>query len=94
VAWVVLCCDIVIANQFAKLGLSEIKLGSWRWRHATQCRCSAATAPIFADDRRYMPASNSSCRPDNEIVDTDRLMRAAGADDRRRAHCCDRGAER
>ena len=23
----VLCCDIVIANQFAKLGLPEIKLG-------------------------------------------------------------------
>jgi len=74
----VLCCDIVIANQFAKLGLPEIKLGLIPGGGGTQrsgARLGRNRANFLLMTGAIVPASEFvSAGLVNEIVDVDRLM--------------------
>jgi enoyl-CoA hydratase/carnithine racemase len=74
----VLCCDIVIANQFAKLGLPEIKLGLVPGGGGTQrsvAKLGRNRANLLLMTGAIVPASEFvSAGLVNEIVDVDRLM--------------------
>ncbi|TPN23593.1 enoyl-CoA hydratase/isomerase family protein [Mesorhizobium sp. B2-3-3] len=74
----VLCCDIVIANQFAKLGLPEIKLGLIPGGGGTQravAKLGRNRANLLLMTGAIMPASEFvHAGLVNEIVDVDRLM--------------------
>jgi enoyl-CoA hydratase/carnithine racemase len=74
----VLCCDIVIANQFAKLGLPEIKLGLIPGGGGTQrsvVRLGRSRANFLLMTGAIVPASEFiAASLVNEIVDVDRLM--------------------
>ena len=96
----VLCCDIVIANQFAKLGLPEIKLGLIPGGGGTQrsvAKLGRNRANFLLMTGAIVPASEFiDAGLVNEIVDVDRLMpraRELAADDRRRARRRDRRPE-
>lgn len=74
----VLCCDLVIANQFAKLGLPEIKLGLVPGGGGTQ-RCVAKLgrnrANMLVMTGAIVPASEFvAAGLINEVVDVDRLL--------------------
>jgi enoyl-CoA hydratase/carnithine racemase len=73
-----LCCDIVIANQFAKLGLPEIKLGLIPGGGGTQrsvVRLGRSRANFLLMTGAIVPASEFiAAGLVNEIVDVDRLM--------------------
>ena len=74
----VLCCDIVIANQFAKLGLPEIKLGLIPGGGGTQrsvARLGRNRANLLLMTGAIVPASEFvGAGLVNEIVDVDALM--------------------
>ncbi|PTE11267.1 enoyl-CoA hydratase/isomerase family protein [Mesorhizobium helmanticense] len=74
----VLCCDIVIANQFAKLGLPEIKLGLVPGGGGTQrsvARLGRNRANFLLMTGAIVPASEFiAAGLVNEVVDVDRLM--------------------
>lgn len=74
----VLCCDIVIANQFAKLGLPEIKLGLIPGGGGTQrsvAKLGRNRANFLLMTGAIVPASEFvNAGLVNEIVDVDRLM--------------------
>ena len=74
----VLCCDIVIANPFAKLGLPEIKLGLIPGGGGTQrsvAKLGRNRANLLLMTGAIAPASEFvSAGLVNEIVDVDRLM--------------------
>ncbi|MER8864886.1 enoyl-CoA hydratase/isomerase family protein [Mesorhizobium sp. M0751] len=74
----VLCCDIVIANQFAKLGLPEIKLGLVPGGGGTQRsvqKLGRNRANLLLMTGAIMPASEFvGAGLVNEIVDAERLM--------------------
>ncbi|TPM21558.1 enoyl-CoA hydratase/isomerase family protein [Mesorhizobium sp. B2-3-5] len=74
----VLCCDIVIANQFAKLGLPEIKLGLIPGGGGTQrtvAKLGRNRANLLLMTGAIVPASEFvHAGLVNEIVDVDRLM--------------------
>jgi enoyl-CoA hydratase/carnithine racemase len=74
----VLCCDIVIANQFAKLGLPEIKLGLIPGGGGTQrsvARLGRNRANLLLMTGAIVPASEFvSAGLVSEIVDVERLM--------------------
>ncbi|WP_421914243.1 enoyl-CoA hydratase/isomerase family protein [Mesorhizobium sp.] len=74
----VLCCDIVIANQFAKLGLPEIKLGLIPGGGGTQrsvAKLGRNRANLLLMTGAIVPASEFvAAGLVNEIVDVDRLM--------------------
>ena len=74
----VLCCDIVIANQFAKLGLPEIKLGLIPGGGGTQrsvTKLGRNRANFLLMTGAIVPASEFiAAGLVNEIVDVDRLM--------------------
>ncbi|TPI44307.1 enoyl-CoA hydratase/isomerase family protein [Mesorhizobium sp. B3-1-6] len=74
----VLCCDIVIANQFAKLGLPEIKLGLIPGGGGTQrsvAKLGRNRANLLLMTGAIVPASEFvSAGLVNEIVDVERLM--------------------
>jgi len=74
----VLCCDIVIANQFAKLGLPEIKLGLIPGGGGTQrtvAKLGRNRANLLLMTGAIMPASEFvSAGLVNEIVDVEKLM--------------------
>ena len=96
----VLCCDIVIANQFAKLGLPEIKLGLIPGGGGTQrsvAKLGRNRANFLLMTGAIVPASEFvDAGLVNEVVDVDRLMPRAlelAADDRRRARRRDRRPE-
>ncbi|ESW85130.1 enoyl-CoA hydratase/isomerase family protein [Mesorhizobium sp. C280B] len=75
----VLCCDIVIANQFAKLGLPEIKLGLVPGGGGTQRsvqKLGRNRANFLLMTGAIVPASEFvGAGLVNEIVDAERLMR-------------------
>ncbi|TPM40592.1 enoyl-CoA hydratase/isomerase family protein [Mesorhizobium sp. B2-3-4] len=74
----VLCCDIVIANQFAKLGLPEIKLGLIPGGGGTQ----RSVAKLGRNRANFLLMTGAIVSASefvhaglvNEIVDVDRLM--------------------
>jgi enoyl-CoA hydratase/carnithine racemase len=74
----VLCCDIVIANQYAKLGLPEIKLGLIPGGGGTQrsvAKLGRNRANFLLMTGAIVPASEFvAAGLVNEIVDVDRLM--------------------
>ncbi len=74
----VLCCDIVIANPFAKLGLPEIKLGLIPGGGGTQrsvAKLGRNRANLLLMTGAIAPASEFvGAGLVNEIVDVDRLM--------------------
>jgi len=74
----VLCCDIVIANQFAKLGLPEIKLGLIPGGGGTQrsvAKLGRNRANLLLMTGAIVPASEFvNAGLVNEIVDVERLM--------------------
>ena len=74
----VLCCDIVIANQFAKLGLPEIKLGLIPGGGGTQrsvAKLGRNRANFLLMTGAIVPASEFiDAGLVNEVVDADRLM--------------------
>ncbi|MER9238791.1 enoyl-CoA hydratase/isomerase family protein [Mesorhizobium sp. M0633] len=74
----VLCCDIVIANQFAKLGLPEIKLGLVPGGGGTQRsvqKLGRNRANFLLMTGAIVPASEFvGAGLVNEIVDAERLM--------------------
>ena len=74
----VLCCDIVIANQYAKLGLPEIKLGLIPGGGGTQrsvAKLGRNRANLLLMTGAIVPASELvSAGLVNEIVDAERLM--------------------
>ncbi len=74
----VLCCDIVIANQFAKLGLPEIKLGLIPGGGGTQrsvAKLGRNRANLLLMTGAIVPASEFvAAGLVNEIVDVERLM--------------------
>ncbi|MER8416327.1 enoyl-CoA hydratase/isomerase family protein [Mesorhizobium sp. M0166] len=74
----VLCCDIVIANQFAKLGLPEIKLGLVPGGGGTQRsvqKLGGNRANFLLMTGAIVPASEFvGAGLVNEIVDAERLM--------------------
>ncbi|ESY64620.1 MAG: enoyl-CoA hydratase/isomerase family protein [Mesorhizobium sp.] len=74
----VLCCDIVIANQFAKLGLPEIKLGLIPGGGGTQrsvARLGRNRANLLLMTGAIVPASEFvAAGLVNEIVDVERLL--------------------
>ncbi|GLQ77588.1 enoyl-CoA hydratase [Mesorhizobium huakuii] len=74
----VLCCDIVIANQFAKLGLPEIKLGLIPGGGGTQrsvAKLGRNRANLLLMTGAIVPASEFvAAGLVNEIVDVDRLL--------------------
>ncbi|KUM28752.1 enoyl-CoA hydratase [Mesorhizobium loti] len=74
----VLCCDIVIANQFAKLGLPEIKLGLVPGGGGTQrsvAKLGHNRANLLLMTGAIVPASEFvGAGLVNEIVDIDALM--------------------
>jgi enoyl-CoA hydratase/carnithine racemase len=74
----VLCCDIVIANQFAKLGLPEIKLGLIPGGGGTQrsvAKLGRNRANFLLMTGAIVPASEFiDAGLVNEVVDVDRLM--------------------
>ena len=74
----VLCCDIVIANQFAKLGLPEIKLGLIPGGGGTQrsvAKLGRNRANFLLMTGAIVPASEFvGAGLVNEIVDAERLM--------------------
>ncbi|WP_036257593.1 enoyl-CoA hydratase/isomerase family protein [Mesorhizobium sp. WSM3224] len=74
----VLCCDIVIANQFAKLGLPEIKLGLIPGGGGTQrsvAKLGRNRANLLLMTGAIVPASEFVVAGlVNEIVDVERLM--------------------
>lgn len=77
----VLCCDIVIANQFAKLGLPEIKLGLVPGGGGTQ-RCVAKLgrnrANMLLMTGAIVPASEFvDAGLVNEVVDAEKLISRA-----------------
>ncbi|TGS08889.1 enoyl-CoA hydratase/isomerase family protein, partial [Mesorhizobium sp. M1C.F.Ca.ET.187.01.1.1] len=75
---VVLCCDFVIANQFAKLGLPEIKLGLIPGGGGTQrsvAKLGRNRANFLLMTGAIVPASEFvTAGLVNEIVDVDSLM--------------------
>ena len=77
----VLCCDIVIANQYAKLGLPEIKLGLIPGGGGTQrsvAKLGRNRANFLLMTGAIVPASEFvNAGLVNEIVDADRLMQRA-----------------
>ena len=74
----VLCCDIVIANQFAKLGLPEIKLGLIPGGGGTQrsvARLGRNRANLLLMTGAIVPASEFvGAGLVNEIVEVEKLM--------------------
>ncbi|MER8427180.1 enoyl-CoA hydratase/isomerase family protein [Mesorhizobium sp. M1403] len=74
----VLCCDLVIANQFAKLGLPEIKLGLVPGGGGTQRsvqKLGRNRANFLLMTGAIVPASEFvGAGLVNEIVDAERLM--------------------
>ncbi|MER8533462.1 enoyl-CoA hydratase/isomerase family protein [Mesorhizobium sp. M1005] len=74
----VLCCDIVIANQFAKLGLPEIKLGLVPGGGGTQRsvqKLGRNRANFLLMTGAIVPASEFvGAGLVNEVVDAERLM--------------------
>ncbi|TPI09469.1 enoyl-CoA hydratase/isomerase family protein [Mesorhizobium sp. B4-1-3] len=74
----VLCCDIVIANQFAKLGLPEIKLGLNPGGGGTQrsvAKLGRNRANLLLMTGAIVPASEFvGAGLVNEIVDVEKLM--------------------
>jgi enoyl-CoA hydratase/carnithine racemase len=74
----VLCCDIVIANQFAKLGLPEIKLGLVPGGGGTQrsvAKLGRNRANLLLMTGAIVPASEFvGAGLVNEIVDVEQLM--------------------
>jgi enoyl-CoA hydratase/carnithine racemase len=74
----VLCCDIVIANQFAKLGLPEIKLGLIPGGGGTQRsvqKLGRNRANLLLMTGAIVPASEFiDAGLVNEVVDAERLM--------------------
>ena len=74
----VLCCDMVIANQFAKLGLPEIKLGLIPGGGGTQrsvAKLGRNRANFLLMTGAIVPASEFvGAGLVNEIVDVDRLL--------------------
>ncbi|MDX8512033.1 enoyl-CoA hydratase/isomerase family protein [Mesorhizobium captivum] len=74
----VLCCDIVIANQYAKLGLPEIKLGLVPGGGGTQrsvAKLGRNRANFLLMTGAIVPASEFvGAGLVNEIVDVDALM--------------------
>ncbi|MEI8697196.1 MULTISPECIES: enoyl-CoA hydratase/isomerase family protein [unclassified Mesorhizobium] len=74
----VLCCDIVIANQFAKLGLPEIKLGLIPGGGGTQRsvqKLGRNRANLLLMTGAIVPASEFiDAGLVNEVVDVERLM--------------------
>ena len=74
----VLCCDIVIANQFAKLGLPEIKLGLIPGGGGTQrsvAKLGRNRANLLLMTGAIVPASEFvDAGLVNEVVDAERLM--------------------
>ena len=74
----VLCCDIVIANQFAKLGLPEIKLGLIPGGGGTQrsvAKLGRNRANLLLMTGAIVPASEFvGAGLVNEIVDVEKLM--------------------
>ncbi|RRI00093.1 enoyl-CoA hydratase/isomerase family protein [Mesorhizobium tamadayense] len=74
----VLCCDVVIANQYAKLGLPEIKLGLVPGGGGTQrsvAKLGRNRANFLLMTGAIVPASEFvSAGLVNEIVDVDALM--------------------
>ncbi|CDX56651.1 Enoyl-CoA hydratase/isomerase [Mesorhizobium plurifarium] len=74
----VLCCDIVIANQYAKLGLPEIKLGLIPGGGGTQrsvAKLGRNRANLLLMTGAIVPASEFvGAGLVNEIVDVERLM--------------------
>ena len=97
----VLCCDIVIANQFAKLGLPEIKLGLIPGGGGTQrsvAKLGRNRANFLLMTGAIVPASEFvDAGLVNEIVDVERLMPRAlelADNDRRRAAAAIEGLKR
>lgn len=74
----VLCCDVVIANQYAKLGLPEIKLGLIPGGGGTQrsvAKLGRNRANFLLMTGAIMPASEfAEAGLVNEIVDAEKLM--------------------
>jgi enoyl-CoA hydratase/carnithine racemase len=74
----VLCCDIVIANQYAKLGLPEIKLGLIPGGGGTQrsvAKLGRNRANLLLMTGAIAPASEFvNAGLVNEIVDAEKLM--------------------
>ncbi|MBZ9855978.1 enoyl-CoA hydratase/isomerase family protein [Mesorhizobium sp. CA13] len=74
----VLCCDLVIANQFAKLGLPEIKLGLIPGGGGTQrsvTKLGRNRANFLLMTGAIVPASEFvNAGLVNEIVDVEKLM--------------------
>ncbi len=74
----VLCCEIVIANQFAKLGLPEIKLGLVPGGGGTQrsvAKLGRNRATMLLMTGAIVPASEFVASGlVNEVVEADRLM--------------------
>jgi enoyl-CoA hydratase/carnithine racemase len=74
----VLCCDIVIANQFAKLGLPEIKLGLIPGGGGTQrsvAKLGRNRANLLLMTGAIVPASEFiGAGLVNEVVDAERLV--------------------
>lgn len=74
----VLCCDIVIANQFAKLGLPEIKLGLVPGGGGTQrsvAKLGRNRANMLLMTGAIVPAAEFvDAGLVNEVVDAERLM--------------------
>jgi enoyl-CoA hydratase/carnithine racemase len=74
----VLCCDIVIANQFAKLGLPEIKLGLIPGGGGTQrsvAKLGRNRANMLLMTGAIVPASEFvGAGLVNEVVEAERLM--------------------
>ena len=74
----VLCCDIVIANQFAKLGVPEIKLGLIPGGGGTQrgvAKLGRNRANLLLMTGAIVPASEFvAAGLVNEIVDAEQLM--------------------
>ena len=74
----VLCCDIVIANQYAKFGLPEIKLGLIPGGGGTQrsvAKLGRNRANFLLMTGAIVPASEFVVAGlVNEIVDVDKLM--------------------
>ncbi|MFE0018636.1 enoyl-CoA hydratase/isomerase family protein [Mesorhizobium sp. NPDC059054] len=77
----VLCCDIVIANQFAKLGLPEIKLGLVPGGGGTQrsvAKLGRNRANMLLMTGAIVPASEFvHAGLVNEVVDAEKLMSRA-----------------
>ncbi|MER8545785.1 enoyl-CoA hydratase/isomerase family protein [Mesorhizobium sp. M0684] len=73
----VLCCDIVIANQFAKLGLPEIKLGLVPGGGGTQRgvqKLGRNRSNLLLMTGAIVPASELAAGLVNEVVDAEKLM--------------------